>query len=79
MKINKRDTQEGFRPVILEITFETKAELKTMWNLLNVSDAAISEASQDGFHPIEVVEVADFQRLFDVLCGELREDYWMGL
>ena len=58
MKVKRRDTQEGFRPITLEITFETVSELKTLWNQLNVTDEEISAASRLRSRPMEVVEVS---------------------
>jgi len=71
MKVIRKDKLEGFRPVTLEITFETISELKTMWNLLNVSDEEVSNESERYPHLVEVVEVADFHSLFDEIGREL--------
>tara|TARA_R110000744_G_scaffold226921_1_gene345230 strand:+ start:354 stop:578 length:225 start_codon:yes stop_codon:yes gene_type:complete len=71
MKVIRKDKPEGFRPITLEITFETVSELKTLWNQLNVTDSDISEYSQGDFYSMEVVEVADLDRLFSAINIEL--------
>tara|TARA_R110000824_G_scaffold117470_5_gene269488 strand:- start:16257 stop:16481 length:225 start_codon:yes stop_codon:yes gene_type:complete len=72
MKVKRRDTQEGFRPITLEITFETVSELKTLWNQLNVTDEEVSAASRSRSRPMEVVEVSGGIDLFSAVDEELR-------
>ena len=72
MKVKRKDTQEGFRPITLEITFETVSELKTLWNQLNVTDYEVSSSSQSRSRPMEVVEVSGAIDLFSAVDEELR-------
>tara|TARA_R110000803_G_scaffold208126_2_gene276598 strand:+ start:381 stop:605 length:225 start_codon:yes stop_codon:yes gene_type:complete len=71
MKVIRKHKPEGFRPITLEITFETVSELKTLWNQLNVTAEEVSERSQGDENPMEVVEVSDLDRLFTDIHIEL--------
>lgn len=73
MKVKRKDQQDGFKPITLEVTFETISELKTMWNQLNVCPEDVSDASKKyADYPIEVCEVGSFH-LFDVVDDILKE------
>lgn len=78
MKIKqiKKEIEKKFEPIVLELTIETELELKTLWNILNISNNELRERSKtNGTYLLEKnSDCYNFWKTMDNILKELKNE-----
>lgn len=73
MKAEVKKKEVAFEPIELVITIWSLNDLKTLYNIFNVSGQMVSDRSkQNGNYKIDVKEVVDFYDVWDEINETLK-------
>lgn len=71
MKVRSPDTPPSFKPITIEITFESKQELDALYLIANISGSTHHSQARSSF--VEKPDSLEFDKVTTAIFGALKD------